>query len=104
MYLATFPTDTGSGRKRKYLVRGVEYTSLSLTQKGRFLPGEKTLEELVTMAQEEGFQTITMTSKGTYYLKCHKDDVEYDEIIPVLVRNWNLGKCNKSTTYLLPRY
>lgn len=100
----TFKTDTGSGRKRKYTITGhrdLEYVSISDKQEGPFSI-DTSLELLMYQAREKGYQLITKTSTGTYYLKCHLEDVDRMVLIKTLDRNYFLGHKPRSTSYLLP--
>ena len=56
--------------------------------------------ELIERAQKEGFQAITRTSTGTYYLKCHKDEVSLYDITETLRNNKNANYKKKSMTWV----
>ena len=100
MLYITYPTDTGSGRKRNYKFKNQEYKSISNSQQGPF-PPDSNLNDLIIRAKENNFQVIVKTSKNTYYLKCKKNEVSLTKLLDTLVRNSFLKFRKKSITYLL---
>ncbi len=109
-----FKTDTGPGLTRTYMINirhfrdtGETFRDLSKQQVGPRIdnrhdsPLIPDVETALIMAKKSGFQTVVQTSNGTFYLKCHRDEVERTELVSILNRNCILGYKGKSKTYLL---
>jgi len=92
-----FKTDTGNGKARKFIIEGEEFISLSKRDIGPLYDKEEALKR----AKEEGFYTVVKTSVGTYYLKCHKDDITRFEVLMRLDKMWRTEFKKCRTTYFL---
>ena len=88
-----FKTDTV---QRSYMCESMQHDK----QEGPFhlINFELLLEE----ARKKGYQLVTKTETGTYYLKCHLEDIDRTILIETLDRNYFLDHKPRSTSYLLP--
>ena len=95
-----YPTDTGAGRRRIFYINKKKFISPSKKSSSKY-PPETNLHNLIEIAKEKKYQVIVRTSKGTWYLKCHVNDVGYKSLKNILITNTALHYKTKSIAYLL---
>lgn len=104
LVLLSYPTGTGHGRLRNWdkNVNGekVTFRSISKSSEGPF-PSDSDFNQLIQRCVNNGYQVLTRTSVGTYYIKCKDNEVDKETIISTLKRNKQINSFKGSTTWVI---